>query len=81
MERKSSTPLGTLICEWSISSQTYTHCMKCLSALTHQIQHELTLVNLLEVVFFHKHACAAAAELLPELADYSIRKLTKLYNG
>lgn len=43
--------------------------------------HEATLVNLLEVLFFHAHVCEAAGEKLIEVVDYLGRKLTKLNGG
>jgi hypothetical protein len=43
--------------------------------------HEATLVNLLEVLLYHKHICAAIGESMLELVDYVARKLTKLNGG
>lgn len=46
------------------------------------LYHEATLVNLLEVVLYHGHACEAAGEIMMELADYCARKLALLnYRG
>ena len=45
------------------------------------LYHEATLVNLLEVLFYHRHVCEAAGEKLIELVDYLARKLTKLNGG
>jgi hypothetical protein len=43
-----------------------------------QLYHEATIVNLLEVVLFHKHACVACGDAIVELVDYCHRKLTYL---
>lgn len=45
------------------------------------LYHETTLMNLFEVLFFHKHVCEAAGEKLIEFVDYLARKLTKLNGG
>ena len=45
------------------------------------LYHEATMMNLLEVLVFHKHVCEAAGEKLVELVDYLARKLTKLNGG
>lgn len=45
------------------------------------LYHEATLVNLFEVLFYHKHVCQAGSELMLELVDYSARKLTRLQSG
>ena len=44
------------------------------------LYHEATIVNLLEVLLYHKHVCESGGELMLELVDYSARKLTRL-NG
>jgi hypothetical protein len=43
-----------------------------------QLYHEATLVNLFEVVLYHKHACEACGDNIVELVDYCARKLTYL---
>jgi hypothetical protein len=45
------------------------------------LYHEATIVNLLEIMLYHKHVCAAAGELMIELVDYVARKITKLNGG
>eukprot|EP00920_Eleutheroschizon_duboscqi_P022338 GHVT01053989.1.p1 GENE.GHVT01053989.1~~GHVT01053989.1.p1 ORF type:complete len:250 (-),score=16.32 GHVT01053989.1:1363-2112(-) len=40
--------------------------------------HEATLVNLLEVLFFHRTACISADDTLVDLVDYLYRKVTHL---
>jgi hypothetical protein len=43
--------------------------------------HEATLVNLFEVLFYHKHVCQAGGEMMLEMVDYAARKLTRLQSG
>ncbi|CAM9226068.1 unnamed protein product [Ectocarpus fasciculatus] len=45
------------------------------------LYHEATLVNLFEVMLYHKHICAAIGESMLELVDYVARKMTKLNGG
>jgi hypothetical protein len=45
------------------------------------LYHEATIVNLLEVLLYHKHICEAGGELMLELVDYCARKLTRLQSG
>ena len=45
------------------------------------LYHEATLVNLLEVLFYHKHVCSQSGEKFLELVDYCARKLTRLQSG
>lgn len=45
------------------------------------LYHEATLVNFLEVLFYHKHVCESIGEKMIELVDYSARKLTRLNGG
>lgn len=45
------------------------------------LYHEATLINLFEVMLFHKHICAAIGESMLELVDYVARKMTKLNGG
>lgn len=45
------------------------------------LYHEATLVNLFEVLFYHKHVCQAGSEQMLELVDYCARKLTRLQSG
>lgn len=45
------------------------------------LYHEATVVNLLEVLLYHKHICETAGERLLELSDYSARKMTRLNSG
>lgn len=45
------------------------------------LYHEATLVNLFEVLLYHKHVVATLGEKVIELIDYSARKLTKLSSG
>jgi zinc finger MYND domain-containing protein 10 len=51
------------------------------------LYHEATVINLLEIFFYHKHVCeacgagAGAGDRLIELIDYVARKLTKLNGG
>jgi hypothetical protein len=43
--------------------------------------HKATLVNLLEVLLYHKHVFTTDGEKLIELVDYIARKLTRLNGG
>jgi zinc finger MYND domain-containing protein 10 len=45
------------------------------------LYHEATLVNLLEVVLYHKHIIEANGDKMFELVDYCARKLTRLNSG
>ena len=45
------------------------------------LYHEATVVNLMEVIFYHKHVCSQCGERFIELVDYCARKLTRLQSG
>lgn len=45
------------------------------------LYHEATLLNLFEVMLYHKHICSAIGESMLELVDYVARKMTKLNGG
>ena len=45
------------------------------------LYHEATVVNLLEVLLYHKHICENGGEQMLELVDYVARKLTRLQSG
>ena len=45
------------------------------------LYHEATVLNLFEVLLFHKHIAAAVGEHMIELVDYVARKLTKINGG
>jgi hypothetical protein len=45
------------------------------------LYHEATLVNLLEVLLYHKHVITTGGEKLIELVDYIARKMTRLNSG
>lgn len=45
------------------------------------LYHEATLVNLLEVLLYHKHICEMGGERILELVDYAARKMTRLVGG
>jgi zinc finger MYND domain-containing protein 10 len=45
------------------------------------LYHEATLINLMEVLFYHKHVCSQCGEKFIELVDYCARKLTRLQSG
>lgn len=45
------------------------------------LYHEATLVNLLEVLLYHKHIAEHSGEQAIELVDYCARKLTRLNGG
>lgn len=45
------------------------------------LYHEATILNLFEVLLYHKHIAAAIGENMIELIDYVVRKLTKLNGG
>jgi hypothetical protein len=40
------------------------------------LYHEATLVNLLEIILYHKHVCSALGENMIELVDYVARKIS-----
>jgi len=44
------------------------------------LYHEGTLINLLELFFYHKHLCEAGGEKVLEMVDYVARKLARLNN-
>lgn len=44
------------------------------------LYHEATVVNLFEVLLYHKHVCEHGGEKMFELVDYVARKLTRLNN-
>ena len=43
--------------------------------------HEATVVNLLEVLLYHRHVCDSCGEFMLEVVDYVARKLTRLNGG
>jgi hypothetical protein len=45
------------------------------------LYHEATIINLMEVLFYHKHVCSQCGERFLELVDYCARKLTRLQSG
>jgi zinc finger MYND domain-containing protein 10 len=45
------------------------------------LYHEATVVNLFEILLYHKHVCESCGEKMIELADYCARKLTRLNGG
>ena len=45
------------------------------------LHHEATVVNLIEVLLYHKHVCQAGGERMLELVDYAARKMTRLQSG
>ena len=45
------------------------------------LYHEATIVNLLEVILYHKHVVSEMGEKLIELIDYIARKLIRLNSG
>lgn len=45
------------------------------------LYHEATVVNLIEVLLYHKHVCQAGGERMLELVDYAARKMTRLQSG
>jgi hypothetical protein len=45
------------------------------------LYHEATLVNLLEILLYHKHVCESCGEKMIELVDYCARKLARLNGG
>mmetsp|Transcript_4636 Transcript_4636/g.4779 ORF Transcript_4636/g.4779 Transcript_4636/m.4779 type:complete len:433 (+) Transcript_4636:71-1369(+) len=45
------------------------------------LYHEATVVNLLEVLLYHKHVCEAGGEKMLEIVDYVARKLARLNSG
>jgi hypothetical protein len=42
------------------------------------LYHEATLINLLEIILYHKHICETNNDQMLELVDYCARKLTRL---
>ena len=45
------------------------------------LYHEATIINLMEVLLYHKHVCSQCGERFLELVDYCARKLTRLQSG
>lgn len=45
------------------------------------LYHQASLINLFEVLLYHKHVCEAGGEMLIELVDYCARKLMRLNGG
>ena len=45
------------------------------------LYHEATIVNLFEILFYHKHVCESCGEKMIEMVDYCARKLTRLNGG
>jgi hypothetical protein len=45
------------------------------------LYHEATIVNLFEVLMYHKHVCEQGGEKFLELVDYCARKMTRLQSG
>lgn len=45
------------------------------------LYHEATLVNLFEIIFYHKHSFESCGEKMIEMVDYCARKLTRLNGG
>lgn len=45
------------------------------------LYHEATIINLFELLLYHKHICEAGAERILELVDYVARKLTRINSG
>ncbi len=45
------------------------------------LYHEATVVNLLEILLYHKHICELGGEKMLELVDYVSRKITRLVGG
>lgn len=45
------------------------------------LYHEATVVNLFEILLYHKHVCESCGEKVIELVDYCARKLTRLNGG
>lgn len=44
------------------------------------LYHEATLINLLELFFYHKHLCEAGGDKVLEVVDFVARKLARLNN-
>jgi hypothetical protein len=42
------------------------------------LYHEATIINLLEILLYHKHVCEIGGERILELVDYCARKMTRL---
>jgi hypothetical protein len=45
------------------------------------LYHEASVVNLLEVLLYHKHMCQAGGERMLELVDFVARKLARINSG
>ena len=45
------------------------------------LYHEATVVNLLEVLLFHRHVCEGFGERILEIVDYCAKKLARLNGG
>jgi len=45
------------------------------------LYHEATVVNLLEILIYHRHICEACGERMIELVDFCARKLSRLNGG
>lgn len=45
------------------------------------LYHQASLINLFEVLLYHKHVCEAGGDMLIELVDYCARKLMRLNGG
>ena len=45
------------------------------------LYHEATIVNLFEILLYHKHVCESIGEKMIEFVDYCSRKLTRLNGG
>jgi len=45
------------------------------------LYHEATLINLFEVLMYHRHICEQSGEKFLDLVDYCARKLTRLQSG
>jgi len=45
------------------------------------LYHEATVINLFEVLMYHRHICEQSGEKFLELVDYCARKLTRLQSG
>jgi len=48
----------------------------CLSVA--KVYHEISTLNILEVLMFHRSACEAADDSLVELIDYCYRKFSNM---
>ena len=45
------------------------------------LYHQASLVNLFEVLMYHKHVCEAGGEMMMEMVDYCARKMMRLNGG